>query len=150
MSHPKGKIRTMADTFELMQRPDIIPSQEELYSWDNTKNGQCSNCGKCCSNMLPLTRTDIRRIRAYIEKNHIRPHWHMSTTTSTGEDITCPFRNDAEKRCEIYAVRPAICKIYRCDNWKQGIDRHLDEVSLLKDLAGHIDVREAFFGDTKG
>ena len=41
--------------------------------------------------------------------------------------MICPFRNNMEKRCEIYEVRPAICRDFRCDKPKKQIweDRDL-------------------------
>lgn len=74
-----------------------------------TQNGQCSNCGECCSHILPVSNTEIKRIRRYITKHHVKPHYHKYK-------ILCPFRNEAEKKCNIYEVRPWICQRFICNS----------------------------------
>lgn len=39
---------------------------------DYTTQGKCSNCGACCSDFLPLSDNDIRRIKVYIAEHHIK------------------------------------------------------------------------------
>ena len=39
---------------------------------DFTKDGKCSSCGQCCSNLLPLSNNEIRKIKEYIKKHGIK------------------------------------------------------------------------------
>ena len=41
---------------------------------DFTINGKCSNCGECCGSILPVTKKEIKRIKAYVRKHNIKPH----------------------------------------------------------------------------
>ena len=34
-----------------------------------TCNGKCTECGECCSNLLPMTDDEISVIKNYIKKN---------------------------------------------------------------------------------
>ena len=38
---------------------------------DYTKDGECSGCGQCCSNYLPLSVKECFRIREYVRRKHI-------------------------------------------------------------------------------
>lgn len=35
--------------------------------YDLTCNGECTQCGNCCSNLLPMTEDEIATIRRYIK-----------------------------------------------------------------------------------
>lgn len=85
----------------------------EVFVKDNTINGKCAGCGECCSNMLPLSRNEISRIKAYIKKHNIKEQRH---NFMLGIDMTCPFRDDANKKCTIYPVRPDICRDFVCNH----------------------------------
>lgn len=87
---------------------------------DYTCNGKCSNCGQCCSNLLPLSKREVKRIKAYIKKHHIKEQRHNATT---GVDMTCPFRDEANKKCLVYEVRPDICRSFMCNHTQQDIMR---------------------------
>lgn len=73
-----------------------------------TVNGQCSGCGECCSDLLPLTKKDIKRLNHYIKKQKIglRPK-------ENDDDISCPFLNE-NNRCNVYEARPMICRVFSC------------------------------------
>ncbi len=79
---------------------------------DCTCDGKCSNCGECCSNFLPLSRKEVKRIKAYIKKHHIKEQRHNALM---GVDMTCPFRDETNKKCLIYEVRPGICRTFTCN-----------------------------------
>ena len=87
---------------------------------DFTKDGKCSSCGQCCSNLLPLSNNEIRKIKEYIKKHGIKEQRH---NFMVGYDMTCPFRNEAKRICEIYDVRPAICREFQCNNKAEDIQR---------------------------
>lgn len=85
---------------------------DNIVVQDFTCNGECSNCGQCCSNLLPMSRKEIKRIKAYIKKHHIKEQRHNGIM---GVDMTCPFRDEANKKCLIYEVRPCICQLFICN-----------------------------------
>lgn len=111
---------------------------------DFTKNGKCSQCGQCCSDILPLSKDEIKKIRRYIRDNEIKEHVHRPPVNTPTFDITCPFRNDAEKKCDIYKVRPMICKQFICNKPPTEADK------LLFSSTRHvISMRMTFFGGGK-
>lgn len=77
----------------------------------NLKNGSCSKCGGCCSNILPLTDNEKKRIKRIIKKKKLKPSYHLPLN---GFDMTCPLL-DSDNKCRIYKDRPIICKVFRCD-----------------------------------
>ena len=85
---------------------------------DFTVGGKCSNCGECCSNLLPLSVGEIKTIKNYIKKHGIKEQRHNAMI---GTDMTCPFRDDANKKCLIYKIRPQICRAFMCNHGKEDI-----------------------------
>jgi hypothetical protein len=77
--------------------PAIIP--------DHTR---CVNCGECCGVFL-LCESDIRKIVSYLKE-------HMEVLdiaeTKKHKRLTCPFRDEKNKRCSIYPVRPVVCRLF--------------------------------------
>ena len=106
-----------------------------------TDDGKCIQCGECCSNYLPMTEREIRIIKAYIKKNGIRPHSHITPTRFPTLDFTCPFLNGQKEKekCDIYKVRPLVCQEFICDPEKR-------KPLTTKDRFYTVDVRETFFG----
>lgn len=82
---------------------------------DLTVNGECSNCGSCCSNMLPVSSKEAKTIERYIRKHGIKEQRRVLPSTDAYVDMSCPFRSEAERKCLIYPVRPAVCREFRCD-----------------------------------
>ena len=80
---------------------------------DFTVNGKCSNCGQCCSNCLPLSEAEIKKIKAYVKQHKIKEQRH---NVAVGVDMTCPFRDEANRKCLIYEIRPAICREFVCNH----------------------------------
>ena len=115
----------------------------EEFVTDYTCEGKCSNCGKCCSNMLPLTRKEIKAIKAYVKKHHIKEQRHNA---AVGVDMTCPFRDEGKRICLIYEVRPSICESFICNR---------DPEFLQKSKLRHhnrglvVPMRSEFFGNTE-
>ena len=89
--------------------------------YDFTKNGKCSQCGQCCANFLPMSEKELKIIKRYVKKYHIKPQKHFAPTIEPTLDLTCPLRNDAEQKCMCYEVRPQICRSFLCSNPKNGI-----------------------------
>ena len=112
--------------------------------YDNTINGECSCCGNCCSNLLPLSESEIERIRKYVKRHHIRAQVHAIPMVAT-MDLTCPFLDlsKATEKCTIYKVRPAICRVFKCNK-----SMSIDDIELFnREPRIPINVRKAIFGD---
>ena len=114
---------------------------DNIYNF--TVNGKCSQCGKCCSDLLPMSEKEIREIHRFINKNGITECKHLLPTANPCMDMTCPFLDTDKKseKCRIYHVRPAICRQFICDNEKRV--KHNRE--LLKQTRRIVDVRREFF-----
>lgn len=111
--------------------------------WDFTDGGACSNCGQCCSDLLPVSGAEIKKIQEYIQKHHIKESVHfLPTAQPVLIDLTCPFRDNIGKKCTIYEVRPAICRDFKCDKPKQQIEA---DKSLYHGKYAVISMRETFF-----
>lgn len=79
---------------------------------DNTINGKCSNCGNCCGDILPLKQSEINRIIKFVKRNNIKEENKGNVFSN---NMTCPFRNEKEKKCNVYEVRPEICREFICN-----------------------------------
>lgn len=75
---------------------------------NNCIGGHCSGCGECCADLLPLTKGEIKRLRDYARKHHLRENKRSFLETKGGPDLSCPFRNEHTKQCDVYSVRPLI------------------------------------------
>jgi Fe-S-cluster containining protein len=124
---------------------------------DFTDKGKCSNCGQCCSNCLPLSDYEVKRIKAYIKKHKIKEQRHNAMV---GTDMTCPFRDEANKKCLIYEIRPAICRQFMCNhtkedilNWKIDFHKKFNVVFMRKeffDNSEDIDVFTSILQNIRG
>ena len=85
-------------------------------------NGNCSNCGQCCTEFLPLTTDEVRLIKTYVKEKHIKPKFQIFS--STGFNTKCPFRDEENKKCLIYTVRPKICRLFKCNQTEKVIETH--------------------------
>lgn len=103
-----------------------IDKEMESQWRDCTVNGECSNCGCCCGNLLPLSEKEIKTIKNYMKHHPVKEQIHCYPTANPMVDTTCPFRSDTEKKCLIYEIRPAICRDYRCDKPKKEIKANRD------------------------
>lgn len=115
--------------------------EDNIYNF--CRDGKCSQCGNCCSNLLPMSRKEVDAIHRYIRKNHIKECRHLLPTVKKPYDMTCPFL-DTDKSCEkcrIYPVRPEICKQFICDNEQRAKHNR----ALLGQTRQIIDVRSEFY-----
>ena len=48
--------------------------EDNIYNF--TKDGKCSGCGNCCSNLLPMSQKEVDAIRRYIKKHGIKECRH--------------------------------------------------------------------------
>lgn len=119
---------------EVMNRQGVIE--------DFSNNGNCSNCGGCCNDIIPLNNSDINRIKHYIKKHNIKPVLHNLLGTNFIDSV-CPFRDEKNLKCIIYDVRPLVCRHFFCHNY---YDNFAKEVKLFKGLEA-ISCRQTFFGE---
>ena len=110
---------------------------------DLTDNGNCTGCGECCTCLLPVSDTELNRIRRYVKSNHIKPQPVGAVYAKPMLDLTCPFlRKDVSKdRCMIYPVRPDICAKFKCSNTRNGM-RYEGDLSNKR----LVNIREEFEG----
>ena len=128
----------MIGSFEELRRlkPDVT---------DFTENGHCSRCGSCCTDFLPVSREEIERIRAYVKKHNLKEHVTV-VMQSPGMDMTCPFRDNVKKRCDIYEIRPEICRCFQCD---QDME-HINTNKAVFYQKNHVvSMRGVFFGNER-
>lgn len=113
-------------------------------TYDLTCNGECTQCGNCCSNILPMTKNEIDAIRRYIAKKHIKEQKHSYPFSQESIDMTCPFLDNSKpkEKCAIYAVRPRICRDFICCPSRRKPMEDLGYKLQCK----IIDVRKEFFG----
>ena len=114
--------------------------EDNIYNF--TKDGKCSGCGNCCTNLLPMSKKEVAAIHKYIEKYGIKECRHRLPVANPVIDMTCPFRNNDNRSCAIYEVRPEICRQFICDNAKRA--KHNRQ--LLRQTRSLVDVRSEFFG----
>ena len=118
--------------------------------YDFTKGGKCSQCGACCSDLLPISESEYYRIRRYIKKHNIKEQKHIAPAVLAEQpklDLTCPFLNENKKteKCAIYPVRPAICRFFICSNPREA----RNHPELYEEERVPVSMRETFFGRNK-
>ena len=121
---------------------EAIQNDMEDNIIDFTKDGKCSSCGNCCTNLLPMSRKEVAAIHKYIEKHGIKECRHLLPVAKPAIDMTCPFRNNDQRTCAIYEVRPEICRQFICNNEKKAKRNR----KLLRQTRSMVDVRSEFFG----
>lgn len=116
---------------------------KDLGITDYTCNGQCSCCGQCCGDILHLSRKEIKRIRQYVKDHKIQP---TAKNIFVAYDNTCPFRDNVNKKCKIYEVRPDICREFICNLKKEDIYNNRERNNNSR-LARSM--RQLFFNDSE-
>ena len=111
--------------------------------YDFTVNGECSQCGACCSNLLPVSSKEVKEIHRYVKKHHIPEQKRFAPLVDEVLDLTCPFRPETEKKCLIYSVRPQICRSFRCDYPRRHIQMNKE---VLHKRYQVVDMRKEFYG----
>lgn len=119
---------------------DVLEAEKRGVT-DFTVDGQCSGCGQCCSDLLPLSRAEIDRIHRYIKSHNIREHHNY--VLAEGFDLTCPFRDNVNRVCAIYSVRPDICREFRCDYDPAKIEA---DKAMFHSRHDVVSMRHEFFG----
>lgn len=82
---------------------------------DKSNCGRCSMCGECCSDIIPLTADEVLRLRRFVRENQYVANTKVKLGMSVLYDMTCPFLN-SENKCDVYDIRPDVCKLFRCWN----------------------------------
>ncbi len=90
-----------------------VPKDTDGYAC-HCIDGACSGCGECCADMLPLSDKELERIKEYARSHNLKEHRQAPFFALDATDFTCPFRNQLEQRCDIYPVRPEICRNFIC------------------------------------
>ena len=116
--------------FKLEELPDHVGN----YA-NNCIDGVCSGCGECCVDLLPVTPAEISRLRAYVRKHNVKEHRQAPFFDQNATDLSCPFRNQQTKTCEVYPVRPYICRSFICSKTREDAVRDRDLIH--KDRAVH-------------
>lgn len=110
---------------------------------DFTKDGECSGCGNCCGNFLPISNKEIKIIKRYVENHNVKEQIRLYPTAEPMIDVQCPFRDEIEKKCTIYPVRPGICRDFRCDKPRKKIEK---DKAMYHGKYAPADMRAVFLG----
>lgn len=86
-------------------------------SVDHTKDGNCSMCGKCCSAILCVSDAEVKKIKKYLGQHPEVELINRNNALEKDFKDICPFLNE-ENKCQIYEVRPEICKRFICSAFK--------------------------------
>ncbi|NLT15400.1 MAG: YkgJ family cysteine cluster protein [Clostridiales bacterium] len=68
----------------------------------------CQNCGACCGVIL-CSKAELREIRKYVKAT---PGLAKIANSHNKNPLTCQFRDNDDKKCLIYPVRPLICRLF--------------------------------------
>lgn len=90
---------------------------------DNTCNHQCSKCGHCCTCWLPLTVKEVNVIKDYLKVHPVEPNF-LSDFDEHNQYAFCPFLDKDTRACRIYPVRPLICRLFKCDQSIETINKN--------------------------
>ena len=128
-------------TVEEVIKKHNMTSKDLPQTDDRSFYAECSNCGECCSAILPITLDEIKAINDYIEKHpnvrdvaikNSRPYKDSSGATTI--NTLCPFRDQEKKCCTVYDVRPSICKTFCCWNKPNDIIHNRTEHEMKADF----------------
>lgn len=76
---------------------------DNIYNF--TKDGECTGCGSCCSNLLPMNGKEIKEIRRYIRKHDIKECRRMFPAVKQPLDMTCPFLDISKGKISAEFIR---------------------------------------------
>lgn len=76
----------------------------------------------------------VIRLGDYDKKHHLKEHRLPAGAALESVDLTCPFRNETTKRCEVYPVRPLICRAFICSRTLQAARETRDLVQSDRDI----------------
>lgn len=122
-----------------------LPRDFEMYS-NHCVDGKCVGCGECCADLLPVTDAELRRLKEYARRHQLREHRQAPFFDRSAVDFTCPFRNESEKKCDVYAVRPLICRSFICSKTLMNAK---DDRDLLSQARPPRSLRWEIFGNSE-
>ena len=118
------------------------------------KNGKCSRCGNCCTPFIPMSKTEVKKIRTYLKRHpKIAEQAFKKPIIVNGDAIIqCCFYDVDKKICTIYDVRPLICQMFKCDQPLRKVMDNKDFVNARADYNTKVpktitDFRDLFFED---
>lgn len=104
-----------------------MPKLTGLYDFIDNKhhvtdlhNPKCKNCNECCGLLTMLTEEEFQYLKEYLTHTSkgrriyqhgidiVLAHYERGTIY-----FACPFSNE-NKRCEIYSLRPSVCRNFHC------------------------------------
>jgi Fe-S-cluster containining protein len=103
----------------------------DLYT-QHCVDGKCSGCGDCCIDLLPLTDAELEQLKKYANEHNLKEHRHSLFFDKKAIDLTCPFRNNETKQCDVYAVRPQICREFICSKSLDTAKNDRDSLSASR------------------
>ena len=70
-----------------------------------------------------------KKNKKYVVEHNIKINVNpINTLSEKMIDLTCPFRNNKERKCDIYEVRPKICRSFICN--LKNID-NIDKINRI-------------------
>lgn len=115
----------------------------QAHITDNTCNGECSICGKCCGNGLGLNMEDIQRLESYLNTHNIQPTEPRLLIGIDNIPVeSCPFLGE-DNKCKVYEARPTICRKFIC-HAETMYDRYDENGELVPEEIGQVDIRKTF------
>ena len=110
----------------LVEREKYIKENMDQNITNMTCNGECSRCGSCCGIFIPFTDQELEQIKKYVKKHNIQPNNNRYNKLTGQFNAHCCFYDDKEKKCNIYPVRPYVCRDFMCnrENWKEYRDKY--------------------------
>lgn len=118
-----------------------MDNKSGIHVVDHTCNGYCVGCGECCGNFLPMSTEEVETIHRYLKRHRIKEQRHNAMM---GVDATCPFRDEKNRKCLIYSIRPDICRSFMCN---YSVEYLADNRALFHRKNVIVDLRREFFGN---
>lgn len=115
---------------------------------DYTCNGKCSKCGNCCIPWLPITKEEYKTIKDYIDKNKIES---VNLLEGKNFHLDCCFHDRKNHKCNIYEVRPEVCKNFICSKSFEQVDKdrkYYDARAEINGNTGEITPMDLLFYDS--
>ena len=125
-------------------------SKRDKIVTDFTVDGECSNCGGCCTNFLPMTLNEFKVIKRFIHNHGIKdgylPNYLIKNETI---NLVCPFRNQDTRQCNIYEVRPEICRVFMCNLKQSDVLAFSIEIRRRGNKSRLVQARQEFYCHNK-
>ena len=67
----------------------------------------CTNCGACCG-IIPASPAEVKTIKEFLADH---PEDKAHAVKNSMKLHRCPFRDNKQKKCLIYPVRPVVCQL---------------------------------------